>query len=428
MTESARPHRRERGARIALATIAIVIAACALWIGLGRGGSSDSDPVVGGNAPHTGSPGVQEREPDENGRENGGRTRVEDDIEPPIEEASLVVILRDESGSPVESANVEIESDAKRPLRARTNRSGRAVFREQLTGPLEIRCSASDIDRPSTALVAQNFSRQASDSPIELTIRRGDSIAGRVTTGSGSGIESVIHIVRVEDGRRRRFGVARTDEVGEFWIGGLERCSYELHAEPTLASLRYSLGTATTTATPPLYGPVLMALTTKNSIRGVLTDERGRPVVGALLAALPTVSSGESAPVNATRVTDADGRFAIEGTRDGDCYWLRIRSDDTWSDVMAVGGSVDVRAIARPGASLHGSVRDSIGPLRRTTIRATGRDGHTHDCETDEDGFFVLGRLAKGERYDIEAVLSGGNVLIESAAEPGERPLDLELE
>ncbi len=151
-------------------------------------------------------------------------------------------------------------------------------------------------------------------------------------------------------------------------------------------------------------GPLRVRLERGGVIAGVVREgDGGRPVAGARVVVesdVPSLAVGGADPVHPEAVTDAEGRFRLEGIGRA-AVRLSVRAPGyaraTRSGVRA-GSSVELYLF--PGATLSGSVRDDAGrPVRGALVRAQGDTAWEAPApeRTDESGRFVMAGVAPGE-------------------------------
>jgi hypothetical protein len=166
------------------------------------------------------------------------------------------------------------------------------------------------------------------------------------------------------------------------------------------------------------------------TISGVVHDESGRPVKGAVVRAIGEMPSsfGQTA-----ERTDATGRFAIAGVPAG-AYTLFVREGPRAPTIGHVSveprGEASVDLTLSEGGFVTGRLLDAEARPLRGRVRVVAVDGHNlspfvHDLvqiEAGPDGRFVLGPVPTGE-IAIEAA-SPGFAKRETAVTIGARSRD----
>jgi protocatechuate 3,4-dioxygenase beta subunit len=157
------------------------------------------------------------------------------------------------------------------------------------------------------------------------------------------------------------------------------------------------------------------------TISGVVRDESGQPVKGALVRVQPE-SFGPYMPP--TERTDASGRFALGGLEAGN-YLLVAREGPRPPAVQSVSvearGESTVELTLREGGFLTGRLVDGAGRATAGRVRLSSVEGtalnmllqNLVEAEAGADGRFVLGPVPPGE-------------LVVQASGPGYAPRDVE--
>jgi protocatechuate 3,4-dioxygenase beta subunit len=171
-------------------------------------------------------------------------------------------------------------------------------------------------------------------------------------------------------------------------------------------------------------------------LAGVVKDGEGKPVAGAEVRINQTQlfrggRGGVTAqlnfignPIGRERVTTGpDGRFEFKGLTGGDYLLVATKpgfSDGTLDPVKVSEGGEPVELVVNAGASISGSVVDSVGvPAEGFVVQARPRTGGgggllrmafggNNRNVTGPDGSFVLEGLQVGESYDLSALGAEG--------------------
>jgi protocatechuate 3,4-dioxygenase beta subunit len=219
----------------------------------------------------------------------------------------------DEDGTPLASADVEIEAaNGRRDETITTDDSGAWQVPDLGAGSYVVRASSSvHVTTPNLALALDGVHAQRD---VVLRLARGGQIAGRVVDGAGAPIAGA----RVTAGPRSE----TTDASGAFVARGLVADTYDVVAETDTAgmpsqSVKLAAG-----------GKVEVTLVLRpSSIAGIVVNTRGEPVDDARVFA----RSADPHGVGYAR-TDDRGRFDLGGLPPGD-YELETRRAGARHDV-----------------------------------------------------------------------------------------------
>jgi 5-hydroxyisourate hydrolase-like protein (transthyretin family) len=195
---------------------------------------------------------------------------------------------------------------------------------------------------------------------------------GRVVDEDGNGIRGVGVHAMLEGGDVMQIdsqGSSSTDESGHFQISLQKPGLYEVRVSrsgfaPLQQPLQISDG---------FLDDVELVLTRGASVRGVVVDELGQPIVGAMV--LPASASNSGLPVGEAEVTDGSGRFAI--TLGGDATVDLLAWQHGYADArVSAAGSSDaagdsgITIVLTRGAALRVRVLDADGnPRAGQTVR-----------------------------------------------------------
>jgi hypothetical protein len=137
-------------------------------------------------------------------------------------------------------------------------------------------------------------------------------------------------------------------------------------------------------------------------IRGVVVDERGKPVSDANVQARLSPTSPTSIHRKIQTHSDADGSFMLRGIPEGQVFILAHRgeasSEDTLVSVVEDQDSGPVTLVIRSSVVLNGTVTASMGPVSRATIFGVPLSAGMatiKQVRTEVDGSFEM-QLPKG--------------------------------
>ncbi|MDH4281172.1 MAG: carboxypeptidase regulatory-like domain-containing protein [Myxococcales bacterium] len=225
---------------------------------------------------------------------------------------------------------------------------------------------------------------------VELVMRSGAELSGRVVDERGVGLEGIPIELRASAERLRRMAVTASD--GSFSFRGV-RGEVSVTALPDdLPPARESL----TLGDDALVTVELVLSSTLYTLRGRVVDESGFGVSGALLV----VSSRRETPVERSAKSDADGRFSVPALPEPP-FDLRADhpafSPTSLSDIESI---EDVRVVMSAGVTLLGEVVDDWNGAGLGNVRVQIEGPITGNTQTRNDGTFVFRRAPVGT-YDI---------------------------
>ena len=168
-----------------------------------------------------------------------------------------------------------------------------------------------------------------------------------------------------------------------------------------------------------------------NSLKGVVVDEKGKPVPGVNVNAsfdygdaTQTVSPGgtsiETGRTNGNTTSDEDGHFAIRGLRAGKFRIQSWQQGSYSSRPIAEAGSTDIRITLTPAAKLVGRVTSRGKAIATASVSASipksgrGNEGKFDSvawARTDADGNFRLESLPPDQPLKIEVRHDGYRTL-----------------
>jgi protocatechuate 3,4-dioxygenase beta subunit len=282
------------------------------------------------------------------------------------------------------------------PLQVASDANGLFAFEGLQPGRYRI-----DVQKAGFAMLGDPSERRMVDviagkptARLELALKRGGVITGRVLGSNGEPIsEAMVTAMRHGAGRAAHpmFGMvqaAQTNDVGEFRIAGLAEGAYVVIASPRP---QFALGqpvnaTSGGTTMAPTYYPattskdaaesisvafaqtvsgidITMISTPAYSVSGVVVDEAGAPLAGAMVTLMTDPQSGGPiAP--AMGHADQNGTFRINGVISGS-YRAMAAVPMIWNSQQGATGAGSAGAVA--GGFVAGF---NAAPLRAMEIPA----------------------------------------------------------
>lgn len=235
----------------------------------------------------------------------------------------------------------------------------------------------------------------------------------------------------------------QTDAEGSFVVGGLSEGE-----RVTVVAEREGYAPARVVAVEaPNAEPLTLVLQRKSSVAGVVVDESGRPVAGAMVSVQESDSSRSGSsqrffisgmPGDDVRPTDESGRFERANLRPGRVQVSAeapgFAPQNLWVEVPP-GARVDgVRLELARGGIVEGRVSWADGaPVPMAFVMKMTPDmifsTTSSDSETDEEGHYRLSGVAPGEWF-FECHTSGGKrgARQRLLVQPGTNKLDFVLE
>jgi protocatechuate 3,4-dioxygenase beta subunit len=228
-------------------------------------------------------------------------------------------------------------------------------------------------------------------------------------------------------------GKATTDDDGRFRVEGLVPGRRQVSA--TAAGLRMSSMDVVVEA-GEAGEPVELALGPTASIRGVVVDERKQPVAGATVAIRDPNPTWSSRGDNVTGVTQADGRFTIDGVLAGayeTSVWPYERRDRTTRRELVVpaSGLDGVELVVERGSTVNGVVTLGHRPLAGARVYLKG--AFSDQSESDAEGRFRIRAVEPGdypiyaEAIQDGAFTNGPSVHVEAGSDVNGITLELDL-
>jgi len=227
---------------------------------------------------------------------------------------------------------------------------------------------------------AESQPATAGDSGVQLVLKPTLSLAGIVVDEDDKPLARASVAAIVPNGKKEQRRTATTDASGRFRIAQLDPGDYELEASPSRNQQMYYGGVGQQTggfkktrtrAYTAGTESIVIQVEPGNKISGRVLDERGKPVGGASVLALPMTpktnavagrpSRTRAASSVPTTFTDGRGEFTLKGVGDGQYELLAIATGSVISSAQASVGQDDVTINLSDGATLEGILLDPDG-------------------------------------------------------------------
>lgn len=229
---------------------------------------------------------------------------------------------------------------------------------------------------------------------IELTMRRGAEVVGRVVDERGRGLEGIPVELRAEGERFARTSI--TSSNGSFSFRGV-RGRVSLTARP------YELPPARETLSIDDESLVTIELpleSTLYTLRGRVVDEAGFGVSGALL----TVTSNDpQTPVRRSTKSDADGTFSVAALPEPPFSLRAEHPSFSTARLAEIDDVDDVRVVMSAGVTVLGRVLDDWNGEGLQNVHVSLRGPARADAKTRPDGTFVFDQMPTGT-YEVSFV------------------------
>ncbi len=252
--------------------------------------------------------------------------------------------------------------------------------------------------------------------PITLYLGSGHELAGRVLDGAGAPISGALVLAAEGDSAWRvsaspLLARAMTAADGSYRLEGLSPGETTIMAAPPNAAPKQI-----DRIRIPDVANFDIVLHVGGTVTGVVTmHDSGAPIEGALVRASVNKRFG---PHSAEAMTDADGRYTIEGLPEGDVSRVHATKD---AFVQFTRASLRVRHTLRDGAIVERDIEMTRGAALEGTI--TGPDGpvagaHVTIAHEGTPGFFgtKATRADAQGKYRVDD-LRAGRVLVEATAD-----------
>jgi hypothetical protein len=270
---------------------------------------------------------------------------------------------------------------------------------------------------------------------LDLELPRG-ALHGRVSDAAGRGLAGVAVVLHVED-RSSWFDAlggrtTRSDANGLFAFDHLPAGTYTARAGVAFEGAWNPTGHAVTVS-PRLRleeGRTLEGLELElgppATLTGVVRDERGAPVVGAVVFVRD--AHGRLLAAHSSYLSGAEGRFAIPhvpaGLVSACARTLDACSPESAPVRVPSGGSAAVELVLRAATTLVVEVEDGSGPAVRADVRVL--DELEHDVGSMRDMERVKEQLTAGftTRAHTLGPLAPGSYLVLATATDGRRQVE----
>jgi hypothetical protein len=270
-----------------------------------------------------------------------------------------------------------------------TGRDGAFVLPNLRPGPYTIAASHDDFAPADSERLQVGPGATRSD--VDIVMRSGAELSGRVIDERGSGLEGIPIELRAPGERLPRMSVTASD--GSFSFHGVR-------GEVSVTALPYDLPPARESLAIGDDARVTIELelsSTLYTLRGRVVDERGFGVGGALL----TVSAkSPQTPIRRTAKSDADGTFSVPALPEPPFELSAEHPAFSPAHIPEIEDTDDVHLVMSAGVTFLGEVLDDWtgNALGNVRIRLDGPA--KLDTTTRNDGTFVFRRAPTGT-YDL---------------------------
>lgn len=270
-----------------------------------------------------------------------------------------------------------------------TGRDGRFRLTNLRPGPYRIVASHDDFAPAESESLQLRAGAARGD--VELVMRPGAELAGRVVDERGDALEGIPVELRGSAGGIPRMSVTVTD--GSFSFRGVR-------GEVSVTALPYDL--------PPVREDVAMgedALVTVElalsstlyTLRGRVVDERGFGVGGALIS---VSSKNARTPVRRSAKSDPDGTFSVPALPEPPFVLDAAHPVFSSTKIGSIDSIEDVRVVLFAGVTLLGEVLDDWTSEGLAGVRVRLEGPAQLETKTRSDGTFVIRRAAAGT-YEV---------------------------
>lgn len=342
-----------------------------------------------------------------------------------VRSVTVAGIVLDDAGAPVANASVEVNEPEESPrvlvpgLASAAPTDAKGAFAVAGFHP----GSALTMVAASESGIAEHEAR-AGEGPVVLRLEPTRPVVGRVLNGRGEPVVKAELTAgppdKEEETGPSRVEWAWTDEEGRFAFSHVRPGAWSLAVEAKgLVTLRTTIDVAAGTGEVDL-GDVALGL--GNSLAGVVVDPAGAPLEGVRVRAESDEerAGGER---HGRAVTDAEGRFRIEGLHDGEFEIEASRRGRSRVLGAATSGSAGLRLVMPEAATARGRVLGGDAPLSDADVRAAGGDA----SPVGPDGTFEVSDLEPGQRFTLTILHTLYKTLAQQI-EPWEGIRDFRLE
>jgi len=272
---------------------------------------------------------------------------------------------------------------------AETGRDGRFRLGELRPGPYRLVASHDDFAPTESELLP--LRAEAAQDDIELVLRPGAELAGRVVDERGDGLEGIPVELRSGAGGLPRMSVTAMD--GSFSFRGVR-------GEVSVTALPYDLpGVRETVAMgdDDLLTVELLVSSTLYTLRGRVVDERGFGVGGALVS---VSSKSAGTHVRRSAKSDPDGTFSVPALPEPPFELEAAHPAFSVTQMEPIDSMDDVRVVLSAGVTLLGEVLDNWSNEGLMGVRVRLDGPAQLESKTRSDGTFVIRQAATGT-YDV---------------------------
>lgn len=314
---------------------------------------------------------------------------------------SVVVgkVVRASDGAPVAEATVDVGNG----MGVSSDAAGR--FRIEGLMPGAYKATAVTDELYGMAGEQVHLGLGETSEEVVISMHPAMSVAGTVVVAGVGGCETGGHIGMVRVADQHGVGSAALGPDGQAKLRGLQAGEYKIfaHCNGMLSAESYPPVVLADRGVSGLRWEVTRGL----AMRGVVVDQRGRPVAGLKVLANAVMDPSRAqervrGSVGAT--TDAEGRFVMTALLPGKYSVVatnerqqRVVTEKPLEVVVSAGGDLEGVRIELPASGgLRGSVRDVKGRgVARVKLSLTGPNGPT--IMAADDGSFVFPELLAGE-------------------------------
>lgn len=334
-------------------------------------------------------------------------------------------VVRDEGGAPLAGVRVWVTESrgfaarvASRDRETTSGEDGAYTLVGLQPGGVYVRAALDGYRDAQTEELA--FADGATRENVDLVLKRGLSIAGRVTWPDGRPASGAsVRALSASGPRRRAPIVTRSTDDGRFALHGLEEAEFLVDAsisDPASSGAADAPAAWSCTVDKIAAGAsdLVLALAAPADLAARVVDETGAPIAKfRVLATLQgNVASGlasQSRSAPAIDVDAPDGRFVLRGLRRGS-WNVHAEADgytqiDKLDPVALPQSEGELTIVLHRAGSVAGLVLDPTGApaaRARVAVRVGGASGlraqrDRRAGETDAEGRFVLDKLPPGE-------------------------------